>query len=115
MQTNDKINGLTWEDFINCPINFALQKIGGKWKPVILHRLQIGINRFSLLQKSIPVISKQMLINQLRELEKDGYIKREVFPEVPPHVEYYITEKGKTIFPILDILAKWGKEQMIDK
>ena len=99
--------------FANCPINYALSKIGGKWKPVILHRIKVGINRFGALQRAIPVVSKQMLTAQLRELEQDGFIDRKIFAEIPPRVEYSITQKGETIFPILDALAIWGKNQQL--
>lgn len=97
--------------FDNCPINYALSKIGGKWKPVILHRIKIGINRFGALQRAIPVISKQMLTSQLRELEQDGIIERKIYAEIPPKVEYFITKNGETVFPVLDALANWGRLQ----
>lgn len=95
----------------NCPINFAMKKIGGKWKPIILHRIKSGINRFGQLQKTIPLISKQMLTSQLRELEKDNLIERKVYAEVPPKVEYSISKNGETIFPLLDAIEKWGVTQ----
>ena len=96
----------------NCPINYTMNKIGGKWKPVILHRIKVGVNRFGILQRAIPIINKQMLTSQLRELEADGFIKREIFAEIPPRVEYSITKSGETIFPLLDAIQQWGKEQM---
>lgn len=96
----------------NCPINYAMRKIGGKWKPIILHRIKVGINRFGILSKAIPTISKQMLTSQLRELERDGFIERKIFAEIPPRVEYYITDNGKTIFPLLDAIGDWGEEQL---
>lgn len=96
----------------NCPINYAMNKIGGKWKPIILHRIKVGVNRFGILQRAIPIISKQMLTSQLRELEEDGFIERKIFAEIPPRVEYSITKSGETIFPLLDAIQKWGKEQM---
>ena len=96
----------------NCPINYALNKIGGKWKPVILHRIKVGINRFGILQRAIPQISKQMLTSQLRELENDGMIVRKIYAEIPPKVEYFISNNGETVFPVLDALACWGKNQL---
>jgi DNA-binding HxlR family transcriptional regulator len=72
----------------------------------------MGINRFGLMQRSIPTISKQMLTTQLRELEEDKLIKREIFAEVPPRVEYTVTERGEEIFPILEAMAKWGKSNL---
>ena len=95
----------------NCPVNYAMNKIGGKWKPLILHRIKVGVNRFGILQKAIPNISKQMLTSQLRELEKDGLIDREIFAEIPPRVEYSISDNGQTIFPMLEFIEKWGKSQ----
>ncbi len=107
---------LTLEEIINhienCPINFAMSKIGGKWKPIILHRIKVGINRFGVLQRAIPTISKQMLTSQLRELEEDGFIERKIYAEIPPRVEYSISKNGETIFPLLEVIEKWGKNQM---
>ena len=107
---------LTLEQIINeienCPINFAMSKIGGKWKPIILHRIKVGVNRFGVLQRAIPSISKQMLTSQLRELEEDGFIERKIFAEIPPRVEYSISKNGETIFPLLDSIEKWGKIQL---
>ena len=109
-------NKLTLEEIVtgidNCPINFAMSKLGGKWKPIILHRVKVGINRFGILQRAIPAISKQMLTSQLRELEEDGFIERKIYAEIPPRVEYSISPNGETIFPLLDIIEEWGKNQM---
>lgn len=85
-----------------------MQVIGGKWKIIILYALYNGSNRFWALQKSIKDISKQMLTTQLRELERDGIITREIFPEIPPRVEYTITALGKTLFPIIEAMDAWG-------
>lgn len=98
-------------DFANCPIAYTMNIIGGKWKPVILNRIQRGINRFGVLQKSMPGISKQVLTAQLRELENAGLLSRKVYAEVPPRVEYGLTESGKSIFPVLEALEKWGLKQ----
>ena len=109
-------NKLTLEEIIkhieNCPINFAMSKIGGKWKPIILHRIKVGINRFGVLQRAIPTISKQMLTSQLRELEQDGFIVRKIYAEIPPRVEYSITQNGESVFPLLESIEEWGKDQM---
>lgn len=114
IKTEKKSNKIeqTENIFENCPINYALGKIGGKWKPVILHRIKIGINRFGALQRAIPQISKQMLTSQLRELEQDGFIERKIFAEIPPRVEYSISNNGETVFAVLDSLANWGIKQM---
>lgn len=107
---------LTLEEIVsgidNCPINFAMSKLGGKWKPILLHRIKVGINRFGVLQRAIPAISKQMLTSQLRELEQDGFIERKIYAEIPPRVEYSISPNGETIFPFLEVIEKWGKNQM---
>ncbi len=92
-----------------CPVSRCMRIIGGKWKIIILYALRNGTNRFGTLQKSIEDISKQMLTTQLRELEKDGIISREIFPEIPPRVEYTITPLGKTLFPIIEAMDKWGR------
>ena len=86
--------------------------IGGKWKPSIIHRIRTDRNRYSLLLKSIPEISKQTLTNQLRELEADGVISRIIFPEIPPRVEYSITEFGATLLPIIESMYQWAKVHM---
>ncbi len=114
-QTIEEIMDLSKEEFEKyfqaCPVTYTLKIIGGKWKPIILTRIQMGVNRFGLMQRSIPTISKQMLTAQLRELEDDKLISRKVFAEVPPRVEYTITKSGKEIFPILEAMAKWGIKQ----
>lgn len=96
----------------NCPVGYTMNIIGGKWKPSIIHRIRTDRNRYSLLLKSIPEISKQTLSNQLRELEADGVISRIIFPEIPPRVEYSITEFGATLLPIIDSMYQWAKVHM---
>lgn len=96
----------------NCPVVFCMNIIGGKWKPSIIHMIRTDRNRYSVLLKNITEISKQTLTNQLRELETDGIIERTIFPEIPPRVEYSITEYGKTLLPIIDSMYKWGREHM---
>lgn len=112
-QTIEEVMNLGKEEFEkyfeSCPVTQTLNIIGGKWKPIILSRIRMGINRFGLMQRSIPTISKQMLTAQLRELEDDKLITRKIFAEVPPRVEYTITKRGEEVFPILEAMAKWGK------
>ncbi len=96
----------------NCPVTHCLNKIGGKWKPVILFLIRKECNRFSLLQRAIPDISKQMLVNQLRELEEDGILDRVIFAEIPPRVEYGISAYGTTLFPIIDQMSDWGLKDL---
>ena len=97
--------------FEKCPFNYAMQPIGGKWKPVILYCIKEGANRFGMLQRAMPAISKQMLTSQLRELEAAGLIVRKVYAEVPPRVEYSISKNGETLFPVLEAIEKWGQIQ----
>lgn len=95
-------------DETNCPVKATVEIIGGKWKPVILYYLKDGAQRFGELQRLIPHITKKMLTQQLRELESDGIINRKVFEQVPPKVEYSLSEYGKTLSPILELMAAWG-------
>ncbi|WP_343603875.1 helix-turn-helix domain-containing protein [Fluviicola sp.] len=96
----------------NCPVTHFLNKVGGKWKVLILFGIDKGVNRFSILQKAIPTISKQMLVNQLRELEEDGFITRTIYAEIPPRVEYALTARGKSLLPLIEILQNWGIEDL---
>ena len=98
------------ENPLNCPMVSAINVIGGKWKPIILHMLSAGTMRFGELKKNIPPVSQKMLTQQLRELEADGIILRTVYAEVPPRVEYLLSDKGATLTPILNHLYAWGEE-----
>jgi len=95
-------------DYENCPIEAALDLIGGKWKGVILNRLIDQTRRFNEMKRTIPRITQRMLTAQLRELEKDGLISRKVYAQVPPKVEYSLTPKGRSLKPILNSLLEWG-------
>lgn len=97
-----------------CPVEAALEAIGGKWKGVILFHLQSGTKRFNELRRLIPDVTQRMLTKQLRELESDQIIFRNIYPEVPPRVEYSLTEFGETLSPILTALQQWGTKY-IDK
>ena len=90
------------------PVEFAMDRLGGTWKMPILWRLKDRIYRFSELKKAIPHISDKMLTTQLRELESDGFIRREVFAVVPPKTEYSITQKGRLAVPIVDAIRDSG-------
>ena len=89
----------------NCPIRATLKIIGGKWKPLILQQVNCQIRRFGELQRLMPEITKQMLTKNLRELEEDEIINRKIYAVVPPKVEHSLTEKGKSLIPILEIMA----------
>ena len=95
------------------PIEATMDVIGGKWKPLIIYELNDSTLRFSqLLDRVQPKITQRMLTKELRELEKDGLLTRKVYPVVPPKVEYSLTEKGRSLMPILDALCEWGSEHM---
>lgn len=94
----------------SCPVELALQIIGGKWKPVILYHLgEDGTLRFSELRRIMPAITQKILTRQLRELEADGLVHREVYPQVPPMVEYSLTDFGQNVMPLLKQLCQWGR------
>jgi len=89
-----------------------MNKIGGKWKILIIYAIYKNCNRFSMLQRALPVISKQMLVNQLRELEEDKIIDRIIYAEIPPRVEYKITAYGQTLMPVIAVLQDWGLQDL---
>jgi len=95
---------------IKCNIEVAMEAIDGKWKILILWYLRDEKKRFNELQKSIYGITQKMLIQKLRDLEEDGIVHREVYPVVPPKVEYSLTQYGQTLKPILKQLYYWGEE-----
>ena len=100
------------DKFYNCPVDATLSVIGGKYKAIILHHLIEKTLRYGELQRLIPQESHKVLIQQLRELEQDGIIHREVYPVVPPKTEYSLTEFGKTLIPILTAVCDWGRCHM---
>ena len=93
-----------------CPVATTVQLIGNKWKLLIIRNLLMRPWRFNELQKNLEGISQKVLTDSLRSMEADGIITRTVYPEVPPRVEYALSELGKTLQPILDSMAKWGTE-----
>ena len=95
-----------------CVIEAALETIGGKWKGVILHHLMSGTKRFNELRRLMPAVTQRVLTAQLRSLEANGIVRREVFAEVPSRVEYSITEFGRTLEPVLESLRAWGREYL---
>lgn len=95
-----------------CPVQTSVEVIGGKWKPCILYRLQTGTFRFGELKKQMPWISEKVLIRQLKELEQDGVVKRHDYGEVPPRVDYRLTDYGLSVLPLMQILADWGKTHL---
>jgi DNA-binding HxlR family transcriptional regulator len=96
------------EEF-NCPVGITTGIVGGKWKPLILFYLQNRTRRFSELHRLVPNATKKMLTQRLRELERDGIIRRKVFAQVPPRVEYSLTRHGQSLRPLLELMSAWGK------
>jgi len=92
------------------PVHIYIRVIGGKWKPEILWFLRNGTLRFGELLRSIPGITQVTLTKNLRELESDGIVTRTVYAEIPPRVEYQLTEFGKSVFPVLDVISAWGRK-----
>jgi DNA-binding HxlR family transcriptional regulator len=97
-------------DRSNCPVEATLDAIGGRWKVLILHELFKDTKRFGELHRSLHGITQKMLTQQLREMERDGLIHREVYMQVPPKVEYSLTTLGKTLHPVLEAMHLWGKK-----
>lgn len=95
-----------------CPIEAASNTIGGKWKSLILYRLLEGPIRFNVLSRSIPCITRRMLTLQLKELESDGLVHREVYHQVPPKVEYSLTDLGRSLEENLKLLKQWGQHYL---
>ena len=93
---------------VSCEMEVTLKLIGGKWKPLILyHLIENGTKRFNQLLTCMAQISQKTLTNQLRELEMDDLLSRRVYPTVPPKVEYTITDKGKSLYPLLKMMCEW--------
>lgn len=93
----------------NCPIEAALDMIGGKWKSMILYLVSVETRRFNELRRLLPSMTQRILTNQLRELERDGLISRKVYAEVPPRVEYSATPLGASLVPVLGALKSWAE------
>lgn len=96
-----------------CPVEATLALIGGKWKGVILWHLLQGTLRFNEIRRRVPSVTQRMLTNQLRELEADGFITRTVYPEVPPKVEYSVSERGRSLEAVILALKAWGEAHAV--
>ena len=101
---------LTKDELPECPVATTVQLIGSKWKLLILRNLLERPWRFNELKRSLDGISQKVLTDSLRSMEEDGIITRTVYPEVPPHVEYALSEVGETMRPILMAMQEWGME-----
>ncbi len=101
---------------VTCEMEITLLAMGGKWKPLILYYLiKNGTKRFGEIMSYLNSASQKTLTKQLRELERDGLINRKIYAEVPPKVEYSITKKGSSLFPILELMCEWGEKNITDK
>jgi DNA-binding HxlR family transcriptional regulator len=98
----------------HCPVEVTLEVIGGKWKPLIVwHLSEGGVRRFLELQRLIPGITRKMLTQHLRELERDGVVARQIFDEMPLRVEYSLTKYGQTLRPLMHVLCDWGSKHEV--
>lgn len=95
---------------LSCPVTFVMEKIGGYWKPIIMFNLLSGAKRYSELKRSIDSITEKVLIQQLKQLEKDGLVIRKSKPVVPPHVTYELSKSGKDLYPVLYEMAIWATQ-----
>jgi DNA-binding HxlR family transcriptional regulator len=95
-----------------CPVEAALSRIGGKWTGLIVLRLLYRTWRFNELMRSLPGCTQRMLTNQLRDLEEDGIVHREIFPQVPPRVEYSLTAIGRDLEPMIRAMCDWGQRHV---
>jgi DNA-binding HxlR family transcriptional regulator len=103
-------------DETSCPVTATMKVLGGKWKPILINAIYLTAPaRFGALKRSVRGITQSMLTQQLRELEEDGLISRKIYAEIPPRVEYTLTEFGLTLSPIMQSMAKWGEEFRISK
>lgn len=115
METAKEIAGTPAKTLPECPVETTLTLISNKWKVLILRDLLPGTKRFGELKKSIGHVSQKVLTAQLRQMEESGLIIRTVYPEVPPRVEYTLTELGYSLKPILDAMWDWGENYKAKK
>lgn len=95
-----------------CGVEVAMAVMGGKWKGLVLWHLRLKTLRFTQLQRRLRTVTQKMLTQQLRELEANGLIHRQIYAEVPPRVEYSLTDEGRKVVPILELMCQWGQEYL---
>ena len=95
-----------------CPVEITIGIVGGKWKCLILWHLHLEKMRFKELERIVPGVSQKMLSQQLKEMEKDGLLTKTIYPEVPPRVEYELTCRGHSLFPVLEQMHRWALDQL---
>jgi DNA-binding HxlR family transcriptional regulator len=98
-----------------CPAEYTLAVIGGRWKIPLVYHLQAGGRRFSELSRALKGVSQKVLTQQLREMERDGLVARRVYAQVPPRVEYSLTELGMSLRPVVDAMCGWGEAHGVEK
>lgn len=99
----------------SCPVTATMQVLGGKWKPILINAIYFtSPARFGELKRAVKGITQSMLTSQLRQLEEDGIINRKIYAEIPPRVEYTLTEFGLTLSPILVAMGEWGKQYKLN-
>ncbi len=108
VDNREKVIVLEGQEF-HCAMDVTMSYIGGKWKTVVLWYLKKDKKRFSELKRLIPRITEKMLSLQLKDLENDGIVGRKLYAEVPPKVEYFLTDFGKSLVPMLEEIARWGR------
>ncbi|GAA3945218.1 helix-turn-helix domain-containing protein [Hymenobacter algoricola] len=117
-QTKQQVAEAYWQTatepipFNFCPVRTTLNVLGGKWKLLILSSLLQDTRRYGELRRLMPEVTEKMLIQELRELEQDGIVQRMVYQQVPPKVEYTLTEHGRRVSPLLDALLVWGQDYL---
>ncbi|WP_041532153.1 winged helix-turn-helix transcriptional regulator [Pelobacter propionicus] len=97
---------------IRCGVEVTLAVMGGKWKGLVLWHLRLKTLRFAQLQRRLRTVTQKMLTQQLRELEANGLIHRQIYAEVPPRVEYSLTDEGRRVVPILELMCQWGQDYL---
>lgn len=101
---------MNYKDLPKCPIDTTLKMLGCRWKVLIIRELLTGTKRFSELKKSVTGITQKVLTSKLREMEELGLLERKIYPQIPPKVEYTLTDIGYSLRPVLDTLKDWGKD-----
>jgi DNA-binding HxlR family transcriptional regulator len=98
-----------------CPVTFIANKMGNRWKPLIIRELFGGTRRYGELKRAVPAVTEKMLIQTLKELEADGIVHRKAMPVIPPHVEYSLTDSGKDLEPVITEMVKWSLKYNIQE
>lgn len=109
MKKENSTNSLNNKVIVECLVSYTIEMIGGRWKAIILYQLRNKPLRFGQIRKMLPLITEKMLAQQLKQLEFDRLVIRDAKEIIPPHVEYYLSESGKTLLPILTTMADWGR------